>query len=133
MLMDVFAPVNENIARDPAVTNVGSTDAKVSPKRANALSGTSTVAWLSEFSLFWQRSHDTMLVADSYSHVLHVSRQAFLGLVRQFPVLQDVIAEAKAKKARRGNRPRTYATDRHWNYARQSTDDADDACDYPGT
>jgi hypothetical protein len=94
----VFAPVNENIARDPAVTNVGSTDAKVSPKRANALSGTSTVAWLSEFSLFWQRSHDTMLVADSYSHVLHVSRQAFLGLVRQFPVLQDVIAEANQSR-----------------------------------
>jgi hypothetical protein len=39
-----------------------------------------------------------MLVADSYSHVLHVSRQAFLGLVRQFPVLQDVIAEANQSR-----------------------------------
>ena len=58
----VFAPVRENIARVAEVAK----DARVSPQRASPLSGTSTVAWLSEFSLFAQRAHDTMLIAESY-------------------------------------------------------------------
>merc|ERR1719390_371771 len=56
----ILAPVRENIARVAEVAK----DARVSPQRASALTGTSTVAWLSEFSLFAQRAHDTMLIAE---------------------------------------------------------------------
>jgi hypothetical protein len=57
-----------------------------------------TVAWLSEFALFWQRSHDTMLIAESYCETLQVNRQAFSAVMRQFPFLQESLMEANQSR-----------------------------------
>lgn len=63
-------------------------------------SPTYTVGWLSEFSLFETRSHDTMLLARGYCEVLHVSRTPFQSLLRKFPTLESMLKETnRTRKA----------------------------------
>jgi CRP-like cAMP-binding protein len=65
--------------------------------RVSAISP-ATIAWLSEFALFWQRTHDTMLIAESYCEILQVNRRAFLAVLQQFPVLQEALTEANQSR-----------------------------------
>jgi hypothetical protein len=91
----VTAPSRETGARHGGV----SSPARVSAISATKLqSGTSTVAWLSEFSLFWHRSHDTTLTAESYCEVLQVGRHPFSVIVRQFPILHELLMEANQSR-----------------------------------
>jgi hypothetical protein len=39
-----------------------------------------------------------MLIAEAYCEVLHVSRQAFSALTRQFPILQEVLMETNESR-----------------------------------
>lgn len=59
---------------------------------------TYVVAWLSEFSLFHPRTHDTMLIARAYCETLQVSRNAFVTLIRQFPILESLLKEYNQKR-----------------------------------
>jgi hypothetical protein len=59
---------------------------------------TYTVTWLAEFSLFQPRSHDTMLIAGGYCEVLHVNRQSFSALARQFPILHATLQDANRSR-----------------------------------
>jgi hypothetical protein len=43
-----------------------------------------------------------MLIADSYCEVLHISRQAFSVLMRQFPVLDEVLKDANESRHKHG-------------------------------
>jgi hypothetical protein len=56
------------------------------------------VAWLSEFSLFQTKSHDTMLISRAYCEVLHLNRTQFLGLIRQFPILESLLRDYNQKR-----------------------------------
>jgi hypothetical protein len=81
---------------DAGVSRAAAKHAKVSPGKGRGAA--STVAWLSEFSLFAPRSHDTMLVGASYCEVLVVGRQPFSALTRRFPILQEVLTEANRSR-----------------------------------
>ena len=59
---------------------------------------TYTVGWLSEFSLFETRPHDTMLLAKGYCEVLHVSRTPFQSLLRKFPTLESMLKETNGTR-----------------------------------
>jgi hypothetical protein len=88
-------------ATDLRLSKIVKADPKLKSKSSkihNVVPQTTTVAWLSEFSLFWHRTHDTMLIGESYCEVLQVSRQAFSAVVRQFPTLHDVLMDANESR-----------------------------------